>query len=84
MRNVNLVQPEDDPDPYIYPSEEWATLDQALQHKADSIYVAFPEVLGDSYNELVVNLGKVAQSGKYLVIAEPSPGWKIFWEGELP
>ncbi len=35
--------------------------------------MAFPEVLGDHFTELVVNLGKIAESGKRLQIIGPSP-----------
>ncbi len=37
------------------------------------VAVAFPEVLGDHFTELVVNLGKIAESGKSLQIMGPSP-----------
>lgn len=37
------------------------------------VAVAFPEVLGDHFTELVVNLGKIAESGKRLQIVGPSP-----------
>ena len=35
--------------------------------------MAFPEVLGVHFTELVVNLGKIAESGKRLQIIGPSP-----------
>ena len=35
--------------------------------------MAFPEVLGDHFTELVINLGKIAESGKRLQIIGPSP-----------
>ena len=43
------------------------------QAEADVIAVAFPEVLGDHYSELIINLGKLASSGKALMISKPSP-----------
>ena len=35
--------------------------------------VAYPEVLGDHFTELIVNLGKIAESGKRLQIMGSSP-----------
>ncbi len=39
--------------------------------------VALPEVLGDHFAELIVNLGKIAESGKSLQIMKPSPFLKM-------
>ena len=35
--------------------------------------VAYPEVLGDHFTELIVNLGKIAERGKRLQIVKSSP-----------
>ena len=57
----------------MYLLDKWGDFDQALQADADVIAVAFPEVLGDHYSELIINLGKLADSGKTLMISKPSP-----------
>lgn len=69
----DVPPPESDPSPVIYFMDKWDDLDEALEADADVIAVAFPEVLGDTYTEVVVNLGKLASSGKRLLIAHPSP-----------
>lgn len=51
---------------------KWRRFQNALDFEADYLVVAFPEVLGDDYVELVINLGKISQSGKGLYIAKPS------------
>ncbi len=61
---------EDEPILYL---GKWEDFDEALQAEADVIAVAFPEVLGDHYSELIINLGKLANSGKTLMISKPSP-----------
>ena len=60
-------------EPIMYLLDKWGDFDQALQADADVIAVAFPEVLGDHYSELIINLGKLANSGKALMISKPSP-----------
>ena len=60
-------------EPILYLLDKWGDFDEALQAEADVIAVAFPEVLGDHYSELIINLGKLASSGKALVISKPSP-----------
>ncbi|MCH8282587.1 MAG: hypothetical protein IIC96_18155 [Chloroflexi bacterium] len=57
----------------MYLLHKWGDFDEALQADADVIAVAFPEVLGDHYSELIINLGKLADSGKTLMISKPSP-----------
>jgi len=47
--------------------------DDALQAKTDVIAVVFPKVLGYHYSELIIYLGKLANSGKALMISKPSP-----------
>ena len=60
-------------EPVLHLLDKWGDFDEALQAEADVIAVAFPEVLGDHYSELIINLGKVANSGKALIISNPSP-----------
>ncbi len=60
-------------EPIMYLLDKWGDFDEALQADADVIAVAFPEVLGDHYAELIINLGKLADSGKALMISKPSP-----------
>lgn len=70
-REVQPKQP--DPEPFLYQTRKWEHLEDALASKADAIAVAFPEVMGDTYTELIVNLGKLARSGKMLIIKGSSP-----------
>ena len=62
---------------FLYSEEKWHNLDILLttlkKDEITTIFVPFPETLGDSYAELLVNLSKVAQAGLYLHIAEPAP-----------
>ena len=68
------VQNVTEDEPILYLADKWADLDKALQAEAASVIaVAFPEVLGDHYGELIINLGKLADSGKALMISKPSP-----------
>ena len=60
-------------EPILYLLDKWGDFEEALQAEADVIAVAFPEVLGDHYGELIINLGKLADSGKALMISKPSP-----------
>ena len=71
-REVANVDTDDD-EPTLYLLDKWKDFDEALQAEADVIAVAFPEVLGDHYSELIVNLGKLANNGKTLKILKPSP-----------
>src|SRR5262245_21464270 len=57
----------------LYMVAKWEDLDAAIESNADVVGVAFPEVLGDDYYELVVNLGKIADSGKALIVNRGSP-----------
>lgn len=61
---------------FLYSEEKWHTLDTLLtavkKDEVTTIFVPFPETLGDTYAELLVNLSKVAQAGLYLRIAEPA------------
>ena len=59
----------------IYCADKWASFDKFLEQcKSDvnMIVVAFPEVLGDDYLELLVNLSKLAKAGLGLMIAAPA------------
>ncbi len=66
-----VPEPEPDPERFIYLLDKWDGL--SLGADADVLVVAFPEVLGDTYTELVINLGRIAASGKSLGITKGSP-----------
>ena len=68
-----VVPTEPDPEPSLYLQDKWDELEKALESNVEVVAVAFPEVLGDHFTELVVNLGKIAESGKRLQIIGPSP-----------
>ncbi len=70
-REVAPTEP--DPEPSLYLPDKWGGLEKALESEAEVVAVAFPEVLADHFTELVVNLGKIAESGKRLKIIGPSP-----------
>ena len=70
-REVANVEIDDEPTMYLL--DKWKDFDEALRADAEVIAVAFPEVLGDHYGELIINLGKLAESGKTLMISKPSP-----------
>ncbi len=58
----------------IYYEEKWASFDNLLEQSkgdvdVDMIIVASPEVLGDDYLELLVNLSKLAKADLGLIIA---------------
>ncbi len=70
---VYMREPElQPPGPLLYDEGKWTRFVEALSTEADAIIVAFPEVLGDSYDELTINLGKVSLAGKSLIVAGPS------------
>lgn len=59
----------------IYSETKWANFISLLskcKDDADLLLVACPEILGDDYLELVVNLSKIAEAGLALHIAAPS------------
>ena len=68
-----VPEPEPDPERFIYILDKWDGLEKALGADADVLVVSFPEVLGDTYTELVINLGRIAESGKSLGITKGSP-----------
>ena len=72
----DLAPREPDLEPYLYQTEKWEGWDKALVSEADVVVVAFPDVLGDTYTELLINLGKLAESGKGLYITRTSPSLK--------
>ncbi len=74
-REVAPTEP--DPEPSLYLPDKWDGLEKALESDADVVAIAFPEVLGDHFTELIVNLGKIAESGKRLQIVKPSPFLKM-------
>ena len=56
---------EPDPEPFMYMLDKWEKFDEALGSEVDVVAIAFPEVLGDAYSELIINLGKLAQRRHY-------------------
>lgn len=73
VREVPLYPPEEVLG--LYYCEKWAKFDELLERckgEVDILIVAFPEVLGDDYLELLVNLSKVAKAGLRLSIAKPA------------
>ena len=48
-------------------------LERLLESDPEVVAVAFPEVFGDHFTELIVNLGNIAESGKRLQVVGPSP-----------
>ena len=77
------VQNVTEDEPILYLLDKWGDFDEALQAEADVIAVAFPEVLGDHYSELIINLSKLANSWKTLMISKPSPFLAITEEVDL-
>ncbi len=62
-------------------SDKWRALYEGLQKaegKADVLLVCAPEVLGDTYEELVANLSAMASFGLQLAIVPPEDaGFKV-------
>lgn len=58
----------------VYFEDKWRGFDERLSYPGtEAIYVMYPDVLGDTHVELLVNLSKIARRGIMLRIAEPSP-----------
>lgn len=61
----------------LYEEDKWKqfdnVLDEAVSQKADGIVVAYPDVLGDTHLELLLNLSKISTKKLILGIASPSP-----------
>ena len=77
-REVAPTEP--DPEPSLYLIDKWDGLEKALESDAEVVAVAFPEVLGDHFTELIVNLGKIAESGKRLqIINRRRLTWQVQW-----
>ena len=75
--------PDPDPESFLYRYEMWEKLHQAIENdEVDAVVVAFPEVLGDNYTELVLNLSRIARSGKLLAVTGHSPFLKQVGEVE--
>ena len=67
----------------VYFEDKWRGLDERLKDpEVAALYVMYPDVLGDSHVELLVNLSKIARRGIMLRIAEPSPLLKEFGRPE--
>ena len=58
-------------------SDKFVKFDQMVQNawkdQAEAVIVASPQVLGDSYDELLVNLNKLALANLLLAIVPPPP-----------
>ena len=70
-----------------YYEEKWRNFDELLNRckgDADMLFVACPEVLGDDYLELLVNLSKIAKAGLGLAIANPAKTIKVKEILDLP
>ena len=71
----------------IYYEEKWRNFDELLNHckdDADLIIVDCPEILGDDYLELLVNLSKIAKAGLHLLFARPARTIKVKEILDLP
>lgn len=65
----------------VYFEDKWRDFDERLSHpEIEAIFVMFPDVLGDSHIELLVNLSKIAKRGIALHMAKPSPWLKELGE----
>ena len=51
--------------------------DEAASGKFEVVIVAFPEVLGDNYDELISNLSYAAEAGLLIATADGSPARAI-------
>lgn len=68
----------------LYFEDKWREFDEKLSiAEIDGIVVAFPDVLGDTHIELLVNLSKIAKRDIALYIVEPSPFLKEFGSVEV-
>lgn len=57
----------------FYYQEKWARFTDLLNRgDVELLMVTCPEILGDDYLELIVNLSKVADAGVKLAIDQPS------------
>lgn len=67
----------------VYLEDKWRAFDEQLSHpEIEAIFVMFPDVLGDSHVELLVNLSKIAKKGLALYMAKSSPFLKEFGTAE--
>jgi hypothetical protein len=56
-------------------SSRFARLLRLVDSRKDAIvFVAFPAVLGDSYDEILQSLSLLAEQGLHLAITAPQPG----------
>lgn len=64
----------------VYYEEKWQNFDELLNQckgHASMLIVACPEILGDDYLELLVNLSKIAKAGLGLGVAGPAKTIKV-------
>lgn len=65
----------------VYFEDKWRGFDERISHpEIEGVIVAFPDVLGDTYVELLVNLSKIAKREIALYIVKPSPFLKELGE----
>ena len=57
-----------------YPSRFARLLRLVKSRKDTVVFVAFPGVLGDTYDEIVQSLSLLAERGLHLAITAPQPG----------
>ena len=71
----------------MYYEEKWHNFDELLNRckgDADMLIVACPEILGDDYLELLVNLSKIAEAGLALRIVGRAKTIKVTEILDLP
>lgn len=57
-----------------YPTRFARLLRLVNSRKAAVVFIAFPGVLGDTYDEIVQSLSLLAERGLHLAITAPQPG----------
>jgi len=64
----------------VYYEEKWEEFDELLakcKGDVEVLLVPCPEMLGDDYLELLVNLSKIASAGLSVMIADPAKTIKV-------
>ncbi|MGA2253510.1 MAG: hypothetical protein ABSG53_02520 [Thermoguttaceae bacterium] len=51
--------------------------EDAASGKYEAVIIAYPQVLGDSYEEVMINLQQLAKAGLLVAVAGTSPGIPI-------
>jgi len=55
----------------------FALCDEAASGKFETVIIAYPEVLGDTYEEAMISLSLLAKAGLLVAVAGASPGVSI-------